>query len=277
MVSETFITIFGGLGNQLFQLSQALELSKSSNVKLVYPYSWAKGTFKDEYRAFFTSLGAPAFSSSKTLRFLSSVSTFLPFRVIQFGRLLRIEVHSDAYSLLEPQEKHASRLIHTGYFQNDIQVNNSGLALKIANLSKNPASQIGELVVHVRGGDFIAAQRLYGLLDREFYTDAIRAMGQPLPITCITNDKKYALDLLSPLHVSFSEGNGPLEDFFKAVSAQNFVGSNSTYSWWIAKTRISMGRRSVMPEPFFPLTSELKPDQALRIEGVCFQQSKFRN
>lgn len=277
MVSETFITIFGGLGNQLFQLSQALELSKSSNVKLIYPYSWAKGTFKDEYKDFFTSLGAPAFTTSKSLRFLSSVSTFLPFKVVQFGRLLRIEVHSNAYSSLEPQEKYASRVIHTGYFQNDAQVNNSGLALTIAALSNDPVSQIDELVVHVRGGDFISAQRLYGLLDHEFYTDAIRAIGQHLPITCITNDKNYALDLLRPLHFSFSESNGPLEDFFKAISAQNFVGSNSTYSWWIAKTRISMGRRSVMPEPFFPLTSELKPDQALRIEGVSFQQSIFKN
>lgn len=277
MVSKAFVTIFGGLGNQLFQLSQAIELGKFQNVKLVYPYSWAKGTFKDEYQGLFTSLGGPTFTSSKTLRFLSSISTFFPLERFQVGKALSIYVHSDAYSPLVPERKSAYRIIHTGYYQNDAQVSKSGLALKLAKLSKERQGQRHGLVMHVRGGDFIAAQRLYGLLDRDFYATALQAIGQALPITCITNDKNYALDLLRPLHFSFSESEGPLEDFFKAVSAEYFIGSNSTYSWWIAKTRISLGRGSVMPEPFFPPTSELKPNQALRIEGVSFQQSIFRS
>jgi len=56
------------------------------------------------------------------------------------------------------------------------------------------------------------------------------------------------------------------------VKAEQFVGSNSTLSWWAAKLRIPLGLPSVLPRPWFERIPQ-NPD--FEIEGVKFSNSVF--
>jgi hypothetical protein len=278
MVGKTFVTIFGGFGNQLFQVSQALNLANHGVVKLVYPYSWAKGTYKDEYRELFKSMRAPEFCSNIAIRFLSSISTFLSGRHISIGRLVELEMQRDAFLAEKSKYKSPSSRIKilTGYFQNDKQVNDSALAERLAACLRSSVIDREVVTLHVRGGDFIAAKSFYGLLDSGYYKKPLANIKKKLPVFCITNDIPYASDLLGDLDMNLFSGSSVIDDFLCAVGSEFFIGSNSTFSWWIAKTRAHLGRPSNLPEPFFPQASPLRSNSSLWIHGVSRSESEFK-
>lgn len=241
--------------------------NQKAKVRLVTPFSWARGNQRLDHTDFLTSITGVTITSNVILRFLVTMSILIPINRLRIMNLLTIIRETDPFA--RPSESKDSKLlIRVGYFQNYDSVALSGTASKIASrLSYYDASR-SNVCIHVRGGDYLKAPGLFGRLGRQYYKDATKSLGPSCEASVITNDEVYARDLLEPiLNIRFSK-KSVIEDFTFAVSSDFFVGSNSTFSWWIAYVRLEMGLPSVLPEPFFPEWSTLKPGNRLVIPGV---------
>jgi hypothetical protein len=281
MVGRHYITIFGGLGNQLFQLSAAIILSKDRKVNLVSPFSWAKGNHKDEYHLFLENLSGLRFCSNPLVRLISSVTIFLPSRCLDLWALLSLNVKHEPFSSeywRAGGPTGASFSFHTGYFQSDYLVDSSGLAKQLVrafDLIEGSSSSV--VVMHVRGGDYIPAKRLFGLLNQEYYRNCLANISGSDGVLVITNDLIYSAELMLGIEVEFSSNNSVLDDFRLALDSKIFIGGNSTFSWWIAKVRSQLGKDAYLPEPFFPASSSLRPESNLLISGVLLEKGTFRD
>lgn len=161
-----------------------------------------------------------------------------------------------------------------GYFQQAEERRDvAELAAQIA-----PVSKPGRIVLHVRGGDLLALERVgqnaYGILDGRYYRAGItRALsdlahrGQPATgLLVLTDDPDHAgtLDLAVDGAPAPDIRACPLgETLSLAVGADWFVSSNSTLSYWVLRLR--QGRRSVAPQPFQRRGDYPLPETCLRV------------
>lgn len=97
-------------------------------------------------------------------------------------------------------------------------------------------------VVHVRLGDYLGLQPVYGTLGNKYFTDAVRAMKRSLGNleTWVFTDSPELLssDLVDGLRPSKvigpDEGLSPLETVILMGQGGAFIASNSSFSWWAA-------------------------------------------
>lgn len=141
-----------------------------------------------------------------------------------------------------------------------------------------PVIEAGQIVLHVRGGDFLvsegAGESAYGVLGQRYYragiavalADLARREQPTSRILVLTDDVGHAsaLDLVVEGGQPAEIRNCPLgETLSIAVGADWFVSSNSTMAYWILRLR--KGLRSVAPQPFQRHRDYLLPDDCVRI------------
>jgi hypothetical protein len=170
-----------------------------------------------------------------------------------------------------------------GYFQRNEYVDHawdqifSELNLRFIEANNNLLfSSDNSQVIHIRRGDFIDIKEVNGLLALKFFENNLNLRLKQ--IVC-TDDESYIPHILScmPGATVLNPANSDVWQTLSIfVNAKEFLGSNSTLSWWGAKIRskTNMGK-SILPNPW--TRAELGYDSGLAIPGTESKSALFED
>ena len=131
-------------------------------------------------------------------------------------------------------------------------------------------------VIHFRRGDFVSIKATHGLLSLEFF---VRNINPDLNTVFCTDDPLYVDQIHSriPLALILAPSELDVWQTLKVfVEAGEFLGSNSTLSWWAAKIRSkTLLTKSSLPQPW--TKNDTEDERALEIPGVDFKRAIFED
>lgn len=130
--------------------------------------------------------------------------------------------------------------------------------------------------VHIRRGDFLFSAGTYGVLSEEFFKEN---MELSLPNYLCTDEIHPQESLRKKLRgkAFLTPSDADTWQTLKIFcESSNFLGSNSTLSWWGSFLRIKANKNlTSLPSPW--TLKDLGYDDALRIRGVNYRKSEFSN
>lgn len=97
------------------------------------------------------------------------------------------------------------------------------------------------LSLHVRRGDYLHAEHAaHGVLDRDFYLDAVArvcAAAPALDLYVFSDDLDWCRDAFDstdwrPTYVDWNRGEDSWQDLFLMSACRHAVVANSSFSWW---------------------------------------------
>lgn len=230
------IKIYGGLGNQIFQLGAGLVIADDLNLSKirlddqgVKNYAVKRESMLNDFFNFSDLPFDISFSSSFVLK--HRLAKLLPFSssVVTFC--------SDK-NFNKPKNEFCRNFYLDGYFQN--QLNQSDFDRQISflkpALKNNSTASFDGAVIHIRGGDFIAlGWNLVTPLN--YYNKAIDYLIKTYNVSkfnIVTDDAEYASKITTLFsNVDFNFIGGGVLDDFHLIGAHRFrILSSSTFALW---------------------------------------------
>jgi hypothetical protein len=241
-----FLNIYGGLGNQLFQVAAATLLHEAHGDNVFYSYTGLNYRVCRELEFLNLLMPPPSWlisanSSIPDYFFPKRLSRLLSF--LRIGKILPSICYSDEQIVRTYLSgERAFPFILDGYYQTLWTTLNPYDVLDCWSLRTSPPGleAQGVVYVHIRGSDFLADTRL-NLLGLGFYAECFSsAIDQGFTeYRILTDDRSYAncllksIILLYPnLRISFVPESSPVEHFNLLRSASYAIIGNSTFAWW---------------------------------------------
>jgi hypothetical protein len=247
--------------------------------------------FWDTNKSFNTSIGVePQGSGIAPLR-----STLLQIESRIQQTLRRSIVQTSEVGFDSRLENSRNLTCMQGYFQSyfyfdqlissRILNSNNFLSQKLSKQSLHIANYIDQnnpIILHVRAGDYLTLSDSIGVLAHEYFANVIKFFPwiRDREILLFTDDPSYAkfvLDGLSIEYKFFEESLGihPMELISVMSGANDFVISNSTFSWWAAKLSKQRGQ-IIAPEQWFKARNQplkLIPHHWSRIQSSFLEST----
>lgn len=241
-----YLRLAGGLGNQLFQLAAASLLSQAKRAPVI-PLLEGLSRYEEPRAPDSIDLLQPS-------DWLRSPASQVPAHWNYFalkaraGRWLPTIGVSDRNFWKTIVSGGCSRRILDGYFQFGWTAETFQRAtdqMSARSIANSAATRISsnEVVVHIRGGDFLRIPQ-FQVVDAHFYIRAARqAMERGLNrFAIISDDPPYAIAVCKEIcgHLPSAEirliprGANALEDFDTLRAATARIIGNSTFAWWAA-------------------------------------------
>ena len=244
--SRVQIAFMGGLGNQLFQYSFGLYLTKHFNLKVSYSdfALSVKGNTERRYMLGDLATTTPKRASAQLQIVLIRLLSYL------FSSLIIFE--SGPSDSPETRIRKSSKLL-IGYFQN-CRFADAVKAELLSEFKKSelfaaviPKTPKDEIAVHMRYGDYaknITTKQAHGLTATSYYVHAVQLLLKSeknyKKIVIYSDEPKHALAEFAEAFGKFeipvvaSEFSSEYEDLREMASSSGIVISNSSFSWWAA-------------------------------------------
>jgi hypothetical protein len=262
-LKEIQVFLRGGIGNQLFQYSTGLALSEITGKKLIL-----RSDLLPEYE---DSIGGTSrwpnqidsFYHSGEIRSRSyqpSEKTNLMGKAMQGMRALGDQfpwfcralgwVASENSLPLLPRDINKVRLINSYVtYKEKAWAHRKRLRTEIRNI-KNPSAafyrmskemtSIRPIVLHVRQGDYLGLEHIFGSLPERYYQSALKAIeieGSSAPFWIFSDApdqiSRSLLKFLNPDRViGPKEISRPVENLVLMSLGRSLIAANSTFSWW---------------------------------------------
>jgi hypothetical protein len=260
-IKEVYIRLNGRLGNQLFQLALALNISQIFKVKILLDDFLT--THKGFERFLFKELSVfNYFQYCSNLRlFTNRLEHNATLRKLYKLNNLFVEAEN-GNDRLDLTHLYKS---YTGFFQSPSFFPKKDVIVKAFSLRSEficePLSRLLHLAkkteclaVSIRRGDFLANSHL-GVCSNEYYLNAIDLVRQRREIDCIfvfSDDISYCRKLLTSLdcQVIYVEGFTPAKSLYLMSQCKHFAIANSTFSWWGAWLSERQDKLVISPSPW---------------------------
>lgn len=265
--------IYGGLGNQIFQLAASL-LIREKNRQLIelnsHSAKYYKRPHKIELHNFFN-------LDQEEIEVVSSNNLILDSRITRLMAFKSIRTPFISDSNLNQYLKNYSNfnfqsLFIDGYFQHNItqeifeDMKKSLLKIK----KQSTHERTNAALIHVRGTDFIDLD-WNRVVSKDYYSNAMLYFIKKYNIkkfNVITDDIEFAKSQIAPpeesIRLTFSAGT-IAEDFFKIESHQYRILSSSTFALWASELGNNANGKVIAPAFWIPgiprkilLTNEIK-------------------
>ncbi|MBW4538720.1 MAG: alpha-1,2-fucosyltransferase [Myxacorys chilensis ATA2-1-KO14] len=256
-----FMRLDGRLGNQLFQLAVALNISQKFQVEVLLDEHLPKRLGFESFLFKELSVFNYFRYCSKTDLLINRIRNNSTFRKLFKEESIFVE-NENSHRKLDFSQPYKS---YTGYFQSpslfpDKEVLVKAFSLrseficeslsKLLDLAKGTES----LAVSIRRGDFLQAPHL-GACPSNYYFDAIDFVKNRRKIDYIfvfSDDIGHCRELLAHLDckVVYVEGFAPPQSLYLMSLCKHFVIANSTFSWWGAWLSQSSNKLVVSPSPW---------------------------
>ena len=263
---KVIIRLDGRLGNQLFQLALALNISTRFQVDvLLDDYLTARKKFQSflfqEYYVF------DYFKYCSRFQVLNNRIRHNYFvRKIHRSDSLFIESEHSNLELEYPSFLSKLYESYTGFFQSPRLFPEKSNLIKafslkdefICNTLENLlclAQKTQNLAISIRRGDFLQSSHL-GVCSEQYYIKAIDYIFLNRDIDCIfvfSDDINYCRSLLSFLKgkkIVYVEGFTPAKSLYLMSKCNHFVIANSTFSWWGAWLSEFQDKIVISPSPW---------------------------
>jgi hypothetical protein len=297
-----YVVLAGGLGNQLFQIAGALSATDEV-VHAITCLGNPKGHvgqlevshLEFHGRVQFTKCYKKHQLSSLAYRSMLSLATtrrnlldkglsrklLLPIAATIFSAHLRTAVYPRISRGVgfDPEFRESKGNLFIGYFQSR-RISDSVKQLMINALNQmesntfEPQARSSEALIHIRLGDY-KVETTIGVLDTNYFSTALNLLEMRGPIKEISIFSDEPQNALKLIPLNFSDrvkvdelvGESPLLTLCRMRGYENYVLSNSTFSWWAAYT--STPQKVFVPDPWFVTgdnPSELVPESWIRIK-----------
>jgi len=266
----------GGLGNQLFQLSFALLLSKTFNEEVKLDFSWYHNNYskRNSLTKYFGNK-LPLDSVNKYLTNKTSITSLIIFKrlIYKLSVIFKILVFKSYYFEFTRSEKNIlslkNRKVLNGYWQSKNYIDFQTKTInKLFGLFKHrellcrfisSIKHTNSVFVGVRRGDYLSKsnQIRYGLLGKEYYLNSFEKITSLIskPIFYIfSDDVEWCKENFkhSKYKVKFIDFTlNELEDFEIMRNCNHAIISNSTFNWWAARLIKNKYKIIVRPKYWF--------------------------
>jgi len=290
-IPKVYISLTGGLGNQLFQLGAGLACSQSSDISLVTSFGKPRRGNKQpaDVLEFETGLAVETRKASwlarKTAGYILRMSASprkyesnLLFEVTikkiasiilshHLNRVVRI-LSPRGVGFGELQHLRGSRVM-LGYFQSykwvtqpEVKKRLLDLNLQESNLRVAYYRELSELerplVVHIRRGDYLN-EKSFGVLSQQYYLRAIQSqlsMQTYKAIWLFSDDFELATEIIPrdlglPVRVVSEFDHSPASTLQVMRFGLGYVIANSSFSWWAAFLSENERAHVIAPNPWF--------------------------
>lgn len=237
--THIYFNLTGGLGNQLFGLSEAFNLHRIYQKPVYLDVSNIQHSTqkKPEWLNYISSQG---WSETVVIEELAE-----PTAKREKQNLIKLnnrELASTKASLFEGWRFNYHRVLESGLF-----VPNKNPFID-ESLNKHDG-----ITLHFRGGDYSNAKGI-GILTHAFYQKALKEIGAfNDSIEIYTDDLRTAKETLEPLLKSrshtYSDEKSPIRILNAFSGSKKFIASNSTLSWW--GIYFAQNQKTVVPKPFY--------------------------
>lgn len=287
-----------GLGNQLFIYSYILNLiqiNASSILKVRILFN-RKSKSDREFlleKLIKTDSNQILFSSNRHFGYFTKIFLYKIIKNEKFLRKLRIFHEKNIFTFDKELLEVNNNSLVVGYYISNKYVDRifSTLENRIASwLSTqeipNGIAEINSedvVVMHIRRGDTVGKiAKVRGLLTCKYYEDALEVISHARKIElrrviAITDDIKTSQNDLRGIRIT--DWVGPDEvNAIQALkifsNAKNFIGANSTLSWWGAKlSSTSLQNIQILPTPWLGFKESIA-DESLFIPTVTYVKAK---
>lgn len=279
------IQLAGGLGNQLFIWHYAHLLSEEYNLRVLLLDFYQKGSDRK------CELYDLEKVCKHNVRILKVFRVFDIYRLYDFtlsrkylkgiAKIVSLIIYTckDASELPEP-ELIENRFFLRGYFQDakcairalnytreEIHQLFSSVLASLNGLDLNENSQ----VLHVRRGDFGKNVETLGMLTDEYFLDN---MESDLPFIVHTDEIiSIQSRLFSKASIVYRDNTSPWLVIFHGATVKNFLGSNSTLSWWAIALNNRNDAVLKLPKPWYLIKSRV--DESLHLTKVTYVKARF--
>ena len=244
------LTLAGGLGNQLFQLSAGIYLEDILGREVIYDFSNLIKQPKAEVGNY-----TRRFEIKELILDNQSINSRYPFRADYAARLLRRIINPESVIIESDPNFDALKQVNGkttaiyGYFQRATIVDESWPILK-SKFEKSSkfsslvdSERVDRIAIHLRFGDYSDDPRtksVHGLTSTKYFEQAINSLRSSeyldTPILVITDDHNQATDFISRLSYSsimnITSNPNPIDDLTEICRSSHVVITNSTFSWW---------------------------------------------
>lgn len=229
--------LFGGLGNQMFQISAAYSLAVKNN-----------DTSGFNFNECYTPLqGRPSkFYVGNIFKNVSAIDHY------DFKNYYTESSHE--YSPIP----YSNDLLLDGYFQSEKYFNN--IKDEIINLfyMDTYSNEINEFLkydkpvtsVHIRRGDYLKNPNIHPTCDLNYYKNAIEMIGDSY-FLFLSDDIEWVKQNFKGENYIFSDFNNDILELELMSKCQNNIIANSTFSWWGAYLNKNVNKKIIAPLIWF--------------------------
>lgn len=270
------VSLFGGLGNQMFQYAAGFALAKKLNKKVFFNENF-NSIFKKQYenldlkKIFNLELNkcSDKFLNSHLNFYLRNNIIKKIFFKFKFLQSLDSNFISEKNFKIEKLKKMKFIYLH-GYFQNQIYFfnyeNQINKEFQKINFKKNSMlSKIYKFIkkknsvsVHIRRGDFLT-NKININYNKDYYLSAMKILEKKIKkpyYFFFTDDVKWVKKNLqncfkNSIIVSNYKFSTPEIDLFLMSKCKNNIITNSTFSWWGARLNSNKNKLVVAPKKWF--------------------------
>ncbi len=299
-MSKVIVSLYGGLGNQLFQFATALSLAKKNHARVFLDLSWfdkdhlSAGETPRAYALGVYDLGGDVLIKNNRRKASHKQLTRYIDTVV---RRVKKYINVGIPHFYEKSMKFHPNLIQSelpiwldGYWQSYKYFEDIKPALReMIAFSRNMNSTMqaiykdilvkDAICIHVRRGDYVtnpSAAQFHGLRDLSYYYSGINLVIKNLinPHAFIFSDDPLWVRSNFKLQIpsTIVDINGPDEahqDLWLMAACKHFIIANSSLSWWGAWLSDQSDKIVVAPNQWFlngqMSTEDLIPDQWIRI------------
>lgn len=248
---EIIVELQGGLGNQLFgwacayAISQKLSLDLHLDTKQLTQHGFQLGSMKHGGKVGST-------QGKQDGKFLRSGSQKI-FRESSFmydERIQNIKGPVRLRGYFQSWKYFSEFSAEVRYVVND--------SLIVSPQAHNILSKIDSMnlnVVHIRRGDYTNLQNYHGLTSINYYKrsrNILSRLEQNPKFIVFSDDIQMAREIWpeAEMYVSQNEIPSPFENLLLMSKGRNFIGSNSSFSWWASYINSEQGIK-IFPRPWF--------------------------
>jgi hypothetical protein len=267
------IQLWGGLGNQLFQIAAARALSVKHGASFNVDSSWPDLSRRDNTSGLRHRLKRIP-QETWLPRKLDPVSVYKYLRSSKLpSNRLHMRGQSEVLELRAGAQGISKEILnqtHTlvGFFDNSwgletIAETNSKIEISYTERDVRNATQaagsdplsLSYTTIHLRRGDYRKDSSTFGLLDFQFYKKAIQLIQCEQPVLVLSDDTDEAAKLtkflgLRDAVILGSDTLTKFETLFLMENADTAIMANSTFSWWGAMLG-NQDKQILAPDPWY--------------------------
>ncbi len=277
------VSLYGGLGNQLFQYAAGLALAQQNHAELILDLSWfetvktsAKVTHRN-YALFPFKLEHKTLPLTRSSRFYYRLARRFSFAIkdslgipIYFEKhfhfdhnlkQLQLPVHLDGYwQSYRYFEWIKPLLIKTIAQAGQLDPLNQAMLLSIQSCHS--------VCIHVRRGDYVTNQSAanhHGTCSLTYYRTAIKQMAASSVKFFIFSDDIAWVKAHLPItqehaYVDINDDQGVHLDLWLMCACQDFIIANSSLSWWAAWLSQHPEKHVIAPASWFASDKQMTQD-----------------
>ena len=254
------VRVYGGLGNQLFQINFGHFLHEKFNQKVYFDFSFFKtqGKRKPLVRLILREINQPPKNITKR---------FIKFNSFRLNQLYNKIFNKNYFTEFDPkiQIDENQNYFFDGYWQDQKFLTKDSIQfqkVKFSKVAKDYLDQIQaskkSISIHIRRTDYLSKknQKIFKILDEQYYSSALELIKN-LGVTnsdifVFSDDVKWVNDNLK-LSQKFTlvENTNEIDDLFLMSICNHNIIANSTFSWWGAYLNSNKNKIVVGPKDWY--------------------------